>query len=121
MRKNARKKSKSDDFGTPRIYSIIFQKVCKNTQKSSLPSQIMWRFKYVSFPAIGTKKHEKSYQKKRTFDAPKNQYVFDDFQNYFFDSQKKLQKMYGFLLVIEDSENGSAAVGVTKSAKEIPP
>ena len=81
----------------------------------------MWRFKYVSFPAIGTKKHEKRYQKKPTFNTPKNQYIFYDFQNYFFDSQKKLQKMYGFLLVIEDSENWLAAVGVTKKAKEIPP
>ena len=56
----------------------------------------MWRFKYVSFPAIGTKKHEKRYQKKWTIDAPKNQYIFYDFQNYFFDSEKKNQKIYDF-------------------------
>ena len=29
--------------------------------------------------------------------------------------------MYGFLLVIKDSENPSGAVGLTKKAKEIPP
>ena len=41
--------------------------------------------------------------------------------NVFFESEKKLHKMYGFLLVIEDYEIPSAAVGVTKSAKGIPP
>ena len=67
------------------------------------------------------KSREKRDQTKRTSDAPKNQYIFYDLQKYFFESQKKLQKMYGFLLVIKDSENPSAAVGLTKKAKDIPP
>ena len=75
----------------------------------------------MKFIGESAKSREKRDKKKRTFDAPKNQYIFYDFQNYFFESQKKLQKMCGFLLVIEDSENPFAAVGLTKNAKEIPP
>ena len=77
--------------------------------------------KHAIFAGWYTKNHEKHNKKKRTFDAHQNQYIIGVYENHYKNSKNKLQKLYGFLLVIKDSKNGSAAVGLSKKAKAISP
>ena len=89
--------------------------------KNKFVLYVLFGMQKLQHTLIETEKTRKTHQKKRTFDAHQNQYIIGVYENHYKISKNKLQKLYGFLLVIKDSKNGSAAVGLSKKVKEISP
>ena len=84
------------------------------------PILTFWHAKVAEYPNRN-RKNMQNATKKQTFDAHQNQYIIGVYENHYKNSKNKLQKLYSFLLVIKDSKNGSAAVGLSKKAKAISP
>ena len=99
--------SKNCDFGTP---SLSPTKGTERHPQDKKPIGIKRRSKYVRFPAIGTKKHEKHNPKKPTPDAHKNQYTFCNYKNRFQKTKKYLLNLYGYGRGIKDLENPTGPV-----------